>query len=216
MSAITERNSRKVSEFYSNVFSMMQTIMYITAAGILLVLRPIIMPFFGSKEFEMAYMYVPFLVLAVVFQSFNNFLSSIYEAKNKTSHSLVTSIIGAATNIGLNLVLLNSPLGVIGAAVATLACYLLVYIIRAIDTRQFLTVNVDYLKMAINIMLISTMSVCIMTLDQGLLLNVLNCILFIILCAINFKTAAQAVKLFIRRRTGRGGNPEDGAEKADK
>ena len=216
MSAITERNSRKVSEFYSNVFSMMQTIMYITAAGILLVLRPIIMPFFGSKEFEMAYMYVPFLVLAVVFQSFNNFLSSIYEAKNKTSHSLVTSIIGAATNIGLNLVLLNSPLGVIGAAVATLACYLLVYIIRAIDTRQFLTVNVDYLKMAINIMLISTMSVCIMTLDEGLLLNVLNCILFIILCAINFKTAAQAVKLFIRRRTGRGGNPEDGAEKAEK
>ncbi len=216
MSAITERNSRKVSEFYSNVFGMMQTIMYITAAGILLVLRPIIMPFFGSKEFEMAYMYVPFLVLAVVFQSFNNFLSSIYEAKNKTSHSLVTSIIGAATNIGLNLVLLNSPLGVIGAAVATLACYLLVYIIRAIDTRQFLTVNVDYLKMAINIMLISTMSVCIMTLDEGLLLNVLNCILFIILCAINFKTAAQAVKLFIRRRTGRGGNPEDGAEKAEK
>ena len=216
MSAITERNSRKVSEFYSNVFSMMQTIMYITAAGILLVLRPIIMPFFGSKEFEMAYMYVPFLVLAVVFQSFNNFLSSIYEAKNKTSHSLVTSIIGAATNIGLNLVLLNSPLGVIGAAVATLACYLLVYIIRAIDTRQFLTVNVDYLKMAINIMLISTMSVCIMTLDESLLLNVLNCILFIILCAINFKTAAQAVKLFIRRRTGRGGNPEDGAEKAEK
>ena len=159
---------------------MMQTIMYITAAGILLVLRPIIMPFFGSKEFEMAYMYVPFLVLAVVFQSFNNFLSSIYEAKNKTSH------------------------------------YLLVYIIRAIDTRQFLTVNVDYLKMAINIMLISTMSVCIMTLDESLLLNVLNCILFIILCAINFKTAAQAVKLFIRRRTGRGGNPEDGAEKAEK
>ena len=127
----------------------------------------------------------------------------------------VTSIIGAAVNIGLNLVLLNSPLGVIGAAVATLACYLLVYIIRAIDTRQFLTVNVDYLKMAINIMLISTMSVCIMTLDEGLLLNVLDCILFIILCAINFKTAAQAVKLFIRRRTGRGGNPEDGAEKAD-
>ena len=68
------------------------------------------MPFFGSKEFEMAYMYVPFLVLAVVFQSFNNFLSSIYEAKNKTSHSLVTSIIGAATNIGLNLVLLNLSL----------------------------------------------------------------------------------------------------------
>lgn len=216
MSAITERNSRKVSEFYSNVFGMMQTVMYITAAGILLILRPMIMPFFGGKGFEEAYMYVPFLVLAVVFQSFNNFLSSIYEAKNKTSHSLVTSIIGAAANIGLNLVLLNSPVGVMGAAIATLACYLLVYIIRAIDTRKFLTVNVNYVKMAVNIMLISTMSVCIMTLDEGLLLNVLNCILFIFLCAINFRTAAQAVKLFIRRRTGADSSAEAGSEKSVK
>lgn len=203
MSAITERNSRKISEFYSNVFSMMQTVMYITAAGILLILRPIIMPFFGGKGFEGAYMYVPFLVAAVVFQSFNNFLSSIYEAKNKTSHSLVTSIVGAGSNVLLNLILLNSPMGVMGAALATLLCYLLVYIIRAIDTRQFLVVNVNYLKMGINLMIIAAMSVCVMTLDAGLLQNVLNCILFILLCAINFRTAAQAVKLFIKRRTGK-------------
>lgn len=213
MSAITERNSRKISEFYSNVFGMMQTVMYITASGILLVLRPIIMPFFGAKGFEGAYMYVPFLVMAVIFQSFCNFLSSIYEAKNKTSHSLVTSIVGAVTNVVLNLILLNSPLGVMGAAIATLACYLLVYIIRAIDTRKFLVVSVDYLKMAVNLMIIASMSVCVMTLDNGPLLHCLNSVLFVFLCAINFQTAAKAVKLFIRRRTGKGGNPEDGAEK---
>ena len=52
-----------------------------------------------------------------------------------------------------------------------------------------------------------------MTLDNGPLLHCLNSVLFVFLCAINFKTAAKAVKLFIRRRTGRGGSPEDGAEK---
>ena len=51
MSAITERNSRKISQFYSNVFSMIETVMFIAASGILLILRPLIMPFFGSEEF---------------------------------------------------------------------------------------------------------------------------------------------------------------------
>ncbi len=202
MSAITERNSRKISQFYSNVFSMIQTVMYIAASGILLVLRPIIMPFFGSEGFEGAYMYVPFLISAVIFQSFNNFLSSIYEACNKTTHSFISSVIGATSNIALNLILLNSPMGVLGAALATLVSYALVYIYRAIDTKKYLYMKVNYPKMFINLLLIGIMSAAIMLLDSGVILNVINCVVFIVICAINFKSAAQAVKLFISRRTG--------------
>lgn len=202
MSAITERNSRKISQFYSNVFSMIQTVMYIAAAGILLVLRPIIMPFFGSEGFEGAYMYVPFLISAVVFQSFNNFLSSIYEACNKTTHSFISSVIGATSNVLLNLILLNSPMGVLGAALATLVSYVLVYIYRAIDTKKYLYMKVNYPKMFLNLILIGVMSVSIMCLESGVLQNVINCIVFLVICAINFKSAAQAVKLFIKRRSG--------------
>lgn len=202
MSAITERNSRKISQFYSNVFSMIQTVMYIAASGILLVLRPIIMPFFGSEGFEGAYMYVPFLISAVIFQSFNNFLSSIYEACNKTTHSFISSVIGAVSNVVLNLILLNSPMGVLGAALATLVSYALVYIYRAIDTKKYLYMKVNYPKMFINLLLIGIMSAAIMLLDSGVILNVINCVVFVVICAINFKSAAQAVKLFISRRSG--------------
>ncbi len=208
MSAITERNSRKVSQFYSNVFSMMQTVMYITASGILLVLRPIIMPFFGSEGFESAYMYVPFLVAAVVFQSFNNFLSSIYEASQKTMHSLISSSIGAGSNIVLNLLLLNSPMGVLGAALATLISYIIVYIYRAIDTKKYLYMKINYLKMFINLLLIGLMSFSVMMLDAGLLQNVINCIVFLMICAVNFKSAMQAVRLFIGRKSGKGAESE--------
>ena len=202
MSAITERNSRKISQFYSNVFSMIQTVMYIAASGILLVLRPIIMPFFGSEGFEGAYMYVPFLISAVIFQSFNNFLSSIYEACNKTTHSFISSVIGAVSNVVLNLILLNSPMGVLGAALATLVSYALVYIYRAIDTKKYLYMKVNYPKMFINLLLIGIMSAAIMLLDSGVILNVINCVVFVVICAINFKSAAQAVRLFISRRSG--------------
>ena len=201
MSAITERNSRKISQFYSNVFSMIQTVMYITAAGILLVLRPIIMPFFGSEGFESAYIYVPFLVAAVVFQSFNNFLSSIYEACNKTTHSFISSVIGAVSNVVLNLILLSSPMKVLGAALATLISYVLVYIFRVIDTKKYLYMKVNFPKMFVNLFFIAAMSASVMLLKEGALQNILNCVLFIVIVAINFKSALQAVKLFMNRRS---------------
>lgn len=211
MSAITERNSRKISQFYSNVFNMIQTVMYITAAGILLVLRPIIMPFFGAEGFEQAYIYVPFLVAAVVFQSFNNFLSSIYEACNKTTHSFISSVIGAGSNVLLNLLLLNSPMGVLGAALATLISYMLVYIFRVIDTKKYLYMKVNYPKMFVNLLMIAAMSVSVMVLEAGVVQNIVNCVVFIIIVAINFRSALQAVKLFVNRKTG--GAKSDGEEK---
>ena len=208
MSAITERNSRKISQFYSNVFSMIETVMFIAASGILLILRPLIMPFFGSEEFAGAYIYVPFLVAAVVFQSFNNFLSSIYEASQKTMHSLISSIIGASSNVLLNLILLHSPMGVLGAALATFISYVLVYIYRVIDTRKYLYMSVNFPMMFLNLGLLGVMSACVMLMEEGLVLNVINSVVFLLIVAINFKSAIRAVKLFISRKTGKGSAEE--------
>lgn len=203
MSAITERNSRTVSNFYSNTFKMMQTVMYLLAAGIMLVLRPVIMPFFGSEDFQGAYYYVPCLLIAVVFQSFNNFLSSIYEAANKTGHSLITAVIGAVTNVVLNLILINS-IGVIGAAIATLASYVVVFIYRVIDTKKYLYMKIYWGRIALNLALLGAMSASVMFLPYGLMQNVLNCVIFIVLAAVNFRTCMDAVHLFISKKFGKG------------
>ncbi len=201
MSAITERNSRTISNFYSNVFGMMQTVMFIAVAGIMLVLRPIIMPFFGSEGFEFAYFYVPCLLGAVLFQCSSNFMGSIYEASNKTTHSFVSSVIGAATNIVLNLILLNT-IGVIGAAIATLASYIIVFVYRVIDTKKYLYMKINYRKTFINLALIAGMGVSVMFMEYGLWQNAINCVLFIVIVAINFRALLDAVKLFLNKKRG--------------
>lgn len=208
MSAITERNSRTISNFYADVFNMMQTVMYLAAAGIMFILRPFIMPFFGSEEFQIAYFYVPCLLIAVVFQSFNNFLSSIYEAANKTGHSLVSSVIGAVANVTLNLLLLKT-IGVIGAAIATLISYVLVFIYRVIDTKKYLYMKINWAKIIINLTLLAVMSVNTMFMEYGLWMNAINAVIFIILFAINFKSCVRAVKQFILNKTGKGKKPSD-------
>lgn len=210
MSAITERNSRTVSKFYSNVFSMMQTIIFVAVAGILLILRPMIMPFFGSEGFEFAYFYVPCLLGAVIFQCSSNFMGSIYEASNKTTHSFVSSCIGAVVNVALNLILLHT-IGVIGAAIATLVSYIVVFVYRVFDTKKYLYMKIEFRKTVVNLLLIAGMSASVMFLEFGLLQNVINCVLFIAVVGLNFRSAINAVKLFLNKKKGNGDDQQPNA-----
>lgn len=199
MSAITERNSRTVSNFYSNIFSMMQTVMFLASGGIMLLLRPLIMPFFVAESFAESYFYVPILLGAVVFQSFSNFLASIYEASNKTTHSLISSAIGAAANIVLNLIFIPT-MGISGAAVATLASYIIVFIYRIIDTKKLLYMKVYWAKIGVNMTLLVMMALSIMFLPYGAWQNVINAVIFVIIAALNFKSCIQAVKLVVNKK----------------
>ncbi len=214
MSAIRERNSRTVSRFYSNVFDMMQTIMYVAAAGIMLVIRPIIMPLFGAEGFETAYFYVPVLLFAVVFQSFNSFLSSIYESSNKTMRSFVTSVVGAGTNIILNLILLNT-IGVIGAAIATLASYLLVFVFRVIDTKKLLYMEMKWHSMAANLIALSLLALSVMFMEYGVLQNIINVIIFLAVIGMNYKSLVSAIKMFLSRQRNIVPDEDDDEENTD-
>lgn len=205
MSAITERNSRTVSNFYSNIFSMMQTVMFLASAGIMLILRPLIIPFFVAESFAESYFYVPILLGAVVFQSFSNFLASIYEASNKTTHSLISSSIGAAANIVLNLILIPT-MGISGAAVATLASYIIVFVYRIIDTKKLLYMKVYWAKIGVNMTLLVIMAMSIMFLPYGAWQNVINAVIFVIIAALNFKSCIQAVKLVVNKKKGKSEN----------
>lgn len=199
MTAITERNSRTTSNFYSNAFSMMQTILFIACAGIMLILRPMIMPFFAAKGFETAYLYVPILLGAVIFQSMDNFLGSIYEAAQKTTHSMTSSVIGAVTNVVLNIVFIQA-IGIMGAAAATIISYIVVFVYRIVDTKKYLYMKVYWLKIGVNLALLSGMAFSVMLLDFGVLQNVINVVIFILIAALNFKSCIQAVKLVLNKK----------------
>ncbi|MCH5205790.1 MAG: polysaccharide biosynthesis C-terminal domain-containing protein [Oscillospiraceae bacterium] len=198
MSAITERNSRTTSNFYSNTFSMMQTIMFLASGGIMLVLRPIIMPFFGSEDFQPAYIYVPLLLAAVIFQSFDNFLASIYEAAQKTTHSMISSGIGAVSNIVLNIVLIYA-FGIMGAAIATVSSYVIVFVYRIFDTKKYLYMKVYWAKIFVNLALLAVMAWSIIFLEYGTLQNVINAVVFLVIAALNFQSCVQAVKLVLHK-----------------
>ena len=143
ISAVTEEKGR--DKFYTKVMSMYSMLLFLMASVIIVFTRVIPHVLFDPKYYE-AWRYIPLLVIAMVFTCMVNFLGSIYMVEKKSVRSLVTAAISAVINILLNLWWI--PLyGVNGAAAATLACYLVVFAIRLVDTRKYIYVRWNWLRL---------------------------------------------------------------------
>jgi len=89
------------------------------------------------------------LVIAMTFSALVTFLGSVYFVEKKSVMSMLTSMAGAVINIILNFILIPTR-GAMGAAVATAISYFAVYLIRVIDTRNYLKFNMHSIRVAIN------------------------------------------------------------------
>lgn len=168
-SAVTERDlaSRKSHAFFfGTVFDSFQGMLFISAAGLIAFSKIFAKLLFAESYYE-AWRFMPLLIAATVFSSLVTFMGSVYLVDKKSILSLITSMIGAFTNIILNLILIPTKMGANGAALATLISYLLVFIIRAVNTRSFLRFDLHESKIAINTFIITVQSIFMIFEIQG-------------------------------------------------
>ncbi len=195
MSAIAENNSSERESFYTNVFRINQSFMYIMSAGILLLIKPITYLWIDKDYFE-SYRYSPILTLATVFTCFCVFLGSVYIAQKKTKQSFYTSLAAGIINIILNFALIPK-FGIYGAAIATFAAYFVLFIYRLIDSRRYISFDYSKSKIAVNTVLLAAMAV-INQFDflRPWIMYSLLAVIFIAIAAVNFKDVLR-ILLFI-------------------
>ena len=121
--------------------------------GILSVGAQIFAKILFAESYFASWIYIPILAAATVFCSLDTFLGSVYQTVKRTSMSLYTSIVGGVANVVLNFLLIPSY-GAIGASIATLASYFLVYVLRAATMGRFLRFEMCHLKLAVNTVII--------------------------------------------------------------
>ncbi len=134
-SAVTDGNDEDKGSFFSKVFDSFQSIVFLGASCLILLAKFFAEILLAESYFD-AWQYMPVLVFATVFSSLVTFMSSVYVKHKKSFNSFVTAFIGALSNIILNFLFIPKY-SAQGAAIATLACYIIVYIIRAIDTQRY-------------------------------------------------------------------------------
>lgn len=201
ISAISEKNSRTVANFYSNVFSAFQSFVFMAGAAMLLLIKPII-SVICDTPFHIAYIYTPFLVMAVTYSCFVSFMGSIYVVTKQSKRSMITAAIGAAVNIALNSVLI--PLiGIHGAAIATCASYLIVFFVRAEDTRKYVFMNIHLRKLMVNTICFFGMTFIIIFCQNQIVFYSALSIIFLFMVLVNYRACIKMVKLVLGKRNQR-------------
>ena len=80
-----------------------------------------------------------------MFNALTAFIGSLFSAMKETKVIAVTTIISAVVNIVLNLMLIPKY-GILGAAIATVACYVVMWSIRYLILRNMMTFDIQIKK----------------------------------------------------------------------
>lgn len=193
ISAFTEEEGR--DRFYTKVMSTYSSLLFVMASGVILCTRWVPRVLFAQEYYE-AWRYIPLLVVAMAFTCMVNFLGSIYMVEKKSVRSLMTAALSAGVNIVLNLWWIPK-FGVNGAAAATLVCYLLVFVIRLWDTRRYIRIQWNYLRLiACTVILLVQTVILLLEVPLWILWETLLFGVILILCG---KGMLESAKRLLRR-----------------
>ena len=185
-SAVTESegDSKEHSEFFGKVWGSFQAVMFLAGGFVIAFAKPA-MKLLTTKEFYSAWEYIPLLSASMVFTAFASFMGTVYVVKKKSNLSFITAFIGASINVLLNFILIPSALGVQGAAIATVTSYLVVFVVRALNSQKYIPFKLYGWHIAANTVIIFLMSVVMITaMPYWVIIEV---IALILMAVINYK-----------------------------
>ncbi len=183
MSAVEEFDSDDASTFYSKTFNYFLSLQFIGAAGLLLMLK-LLMKIIVSSSYYIAWEYIPFLLMAVIYSSLSSFLGTTYTAAKRTAGIFLTTLAGAISNILLGFIFVPW-LGIQGASFAGFLSFAIVLGIRLIDTKRFMPVIIDKKNFILNHFIISIMIIVLFLSMNFVWEQVVELFLFSLIMVVN-------------------------------
>lgn len=197
-SAVAQSSDEEACKsFYSEVFRGFLSVIMIGAAGLILLSRFLSGLLLNSAYFE-AWQFMPTLLCATALEAIVSFLATVYMVCKKSMHSFLTAMVGTLLNIALNLLLIPTW-GALGAAVATLASYAAVLIVRMIDAPRIIKFRMCLPRLAVSVAFLFT-SALVMTLVADATRIWWTLIITVIIVAINVPALWGSFKKLLTRR----------------
>lgn len=144
LSSFEEFNSNDRNIFYSKIFDIYSSSLFLISSAILIIVKPLL-DVIVSDSFFLSWRAVPFLILAVVYESFSSFLGTNYTAAKTTKGSFYTSFVSGIISI-ITSILLIPLLGIVGASISSAISFMGMFVIRYFDTRKFIKISLDLKK----------------------------------------------------------------------
>lgn len=136
--AVKEDNK---NEFYNDIYINLKKFL-IAASIMILAALPFVFNLLVNKNYQGGYIYIPILIVAILYSNLSSFCGGIFAAYKETKIMGTSTFYAAVINIVVNIALIKF-MGLWASAISTLASSFIVYIYRRIKMKKFLTLQKD-------------------------------------------------------------------------
>lgn len=197
LSAVKDYDPEDKSGFFANTYRAYNCMMTIVCSGII-VTDKILAKFLYANDFYVAWRYVPWLTMAILFGAMSGYIGGFFTAVKNSKIYAASTAVGAVTNIVLNIIF--TPIfGALGAAIATTICYVEVYVVRLIQSRKYIKLRVNFIRDIISYILLAVQSVVLLLVDATIPLYRILVGLFIVICLMYIKDIGLVLKKVLHR-----------------
>lgn len=141
ISAISSFDDEDKQAYYQKVYKI-YSLICIYGCTCIIFASELLAKLLFKADYYMAWTFVPPLILAALFEAYAGFFASIYAAAKRTTFLSVSTGIGAVLNIFLNYIFIKQ-LGALGAPIATMASFAIVWLIRLKVMQSFIPIKIN-------------------------------------------------------------------------
>lgn len=159
LSAIKEYEAGGDRTFSNQVFRKFSAVFMVWAAFIIYICKWLML-LLARGDFSESWKYAPLLLCSAVFGGFGNFFAAFFTSAKKNTSLMISTLIGAVINIVTNIILVPI-MGIQGATLTTMLSQLIVFLYRALCSRSFVKIEINYVKLITAILLVIIESVAV-------------------------------------------------------
>lgn len=195
LSAVKDFDSEDKNGFFTNTYKAYNCMMVIICSSII-VADKVLAKFLYAKDFYVAWKYVPWLTVAILFGALSGYLGGFFSAVKDSKLFATSTIIGAIINLFLNFVF--TPMyGAMGAAIATAISYIVVWAFRYVQSRKYIRLKINLTRDIIAYILLIVQSLLILI--EGLKMYFFVGSVFLVICFLYIKDIMLVLNKIFKR-----------------
>ena len=152
LSTFQEYRKSDIGKFFSMILIPLQAVLTVGASFIMLISQ-LLASFMLQKSFYSAWTLIPVVLLGFYFSCMNTFYGTVYTTLMKTKYLMTTTIVGSLVCVIATAGLIP-VLGLYGAGAASILCNAVIYVMRMINSRRLVSIDVNYCILVISIVLL--------------------------------------------------------------
>lgn len=193
LSAVHDFDPDDKDGFFSNMYNSYNCLMVFLCSGLILINKPLAKLLY-AKDFYIAWRYVPFLLIAIVFGALSGYIGGIFSAVKNSKIFAQSTVVGAVSNIIMNFVFV-SIIGALGAAIATAISYWIVWGIRVIHMKKYMKIRLHLVRDYCSYIILVLQTMVLLMMSDGICLYMIEIVAVILVAFMYLPEIKRVTKI---------------------